>query len=73
MKKPILLFLLIPSVVFCVDTPTPKSTPVPTSSIVGAPIIVYLPYNKMEDVLFPPQVIDDKGQVYYRFLAVPKK
>ena len=53
--------------------PTPKPTPAPTSAIIGSPIIVYPPYNKIEDVLFPPQVIDDKGQVYYRFLAVPKK
>ena len=70
MKKLILvLFLLFLSIA---SADTPNSIPVPISTIRGAPIIVYPPYNKIEDMLFPPQAIDDKGQIYYRFLAVPK-
>ena len=73
MKKLILLLLLLfPQLSLCADI-KPTSTPVPTSSIVGAPIIVYSPYNNFMDMMFPPQVVDSNGQVYYRLLAVPKK
>ena len=67
-----LFLLLFPSLSFCADT-KPIPTPVPTSTIVGAPIIVYPPFNNFMDMMFPPQVIDSNGQVYYRLLAVPKK